>query len=583
MDNLNEHIFKLNNIILSALNNTSNIRDELIKENEKLSEFVGNSLKGAYNKILNGCIPQISAPDEPKLETAMKYSQEKRFPYAFYEFVRLSKKEPKNIKYMKCAAVCLEQMQAYKVLLKYYLPFFEKYIDQDDEMLELTALVYAEIEDYYAKAIPMYEKIIQKNTNVTFDHYMRLAILYERVYQDKNLDIQIKYAQKALETTHEMNETLVLLAKLYYRAGKINEYRECFNKILSNNPSADDIVAFGSFLINEGKIKEGFDKYRLRFDTMYYLKGTYYPKPLTREKHWDGVKDISNSTVIVHFEQGFGDSVMFSRYIPALSAKAGKIIFVVQKNFLSLFKSSGYEKYCTLFSHEAGLMSNLELPIMNYSMMYGEGKGIEKIPYDYHIPLMDLPYLMNESPARMSESGGYLIADKDKIEIYRKKYIKDDGKFKIGFAYHGTKQSNQTYRDIPARKFIPFLKMKGIDCYSLQAGEFMKELEDLPEDVKMYNLGKDFKDFENTACAMNCMDLIITTDNVIMNLAGALGLKTYGLFNVYPEHRWYKTQGDDVGWYKSVRPFRVETFNDWDNLILEVKEHMLKDFPALKD
>ena len=59
---------------------------------------------------------------------------------------------------------------------------------------------------------------------------------------------------------------------------------------------------------------------------------------------------------------------------------------------------------------------------------------------------------------------------------------------------------------------------------------------------------------------------------------GPLGIKTYGLFNIYPESRWYKTKGDDIGWYKSVRPFQTKTFNAWADLVKEIKLAIIKDF-----
>ena len=59
------------------------------------------------------------------------------------------------------------------------------------------------------------------------------------------------------------------------------------------------------------------------------------------------------------------------------------------------------------------------------------------------------------------------------------------------------------------------------------------------------------------------MDLVITSDNGVMNLAGALGVKTFGVFNSMTEWRWIKTEGDDIAWYKSVRPFQCPSTNDW--------------------
>ena len=120
--------------------------------------------------------------------------------------------------------------------------------------------------------------------------------------------------------------------------------------------------------------------------------------------------------------------------------------------------------------------------------------------------------------------------------------------------------------------------MDNVEFYSFQSDEYAQELQELDKSVKITDLGKVFKNFEDTACAMDCMDLIISTDNVVMNLAGALGVRTYALFNKFTESRWYSVDGDDIGWYKSVKPFHAKTFNDWDNLLTEVKTEMEKEF-----
>ena len=77
------------------------------------------------------------------------------------------------------------------------------------------------------------------------------------------------------------------------------------------------------------------------------------------------------------------------------------------------------------------------------------------------------------------------------------------------------------------------------------------------------------------------MDLIITTDNVILNLAGALGVKTIALFNKETNYRWYKTEGENVGWYESVKPLQNEIQNDWNEVfskLLNLVCEFLKEF-----
>lgn len=569
----NNAIFNLNNTILSAVDKDSPLAKDIIAENDRLSGYVDRSLRKTYKMILDGYKLLHDNKEEANNVKGMLYLSSDKAGLAFWEFVRLWKKNKSDIELIKNIARALLQMKAYKVILKHFLPELEKYKDTDNDCLFIVACTYFGIPEHYEDAIPLFEEYVEKSDNPQ-DCYFRLAYLYERVYQDQKLDTQIKYAKEALKTYTNSNLVYTLLAKMYYRKGDKKTCVDYLNKMMNNNPTAEDRVAYSRFLMKEGKITEAYDIYRCRFET----GNVTYPTKLLPEKRWDGKQDLSNATVIVHYEQGFGDTIMFARYIPEIAKKAKKVIFVVQKNLIPLFKSSGYDKYCELLSHEADISTGITLKDSNRSIMYSAGSGMARIEHDFHIPLMDLPYLVGENPDRMTEAGGYLMADPDKVKEFREKYIAKDNKIKIGLAYHGTKESILTYRDISVQKFMPLFKMEGLEFYSFQSDKYADELQELDKSIKITDLGKVFKNFEDTACAMNCMDVIISTDNVVMNLAGALGIKTYCLFNVISESRWYKTKGDDVGWYKSVKPFSAKTFNDWDNLMLDVKAQLIKDF-----
>ena len=510
---------------------------------------------------------------ESILVKAISLLRENKVAQAYGEFIKLYKNNPDNTEILKRVTSCILMLKDYNIIFEFFMDKLEPLSETDKDVIAIVAGAYFSSQEHYKEALDLYEKLIKLEPD-NAEIYSRLAFCYERVYQDKLLDKQIELAEKSLRCSPNNNTTINLAAKLYFRKGNIKKCEELLNKMLKNNPSAAERVINGRFLMKQGKITEGFDIYRERFDTGIVA----YPKLLTKEKRWDGKSDLSNSTVILHYEQGFGDSVMFSRYIPQIAKLAKKVIFVVQKNLIPILKSSGFDKYCEILSHEADINPTIKLKNTNRSVMYSNGKGMGMIEHDYHIPLLDLPYLMKESPEKMEQAGGYLITDIDKINKFRDKYINKNNKIKIGLAYHGTKDSILTYRDIPVEHFLPVLKMKGVECYSFQSDEYAKELQNLDKSIKIIDLGKVFKNFEDTACAMNCMDLIISTDNVVMNLGGALGLKTYGLFNKYTESRWYKTDGNDIGWYKSVRPFHAKTHNDWDNLMKEVKSAITEDF-----
>lgn len=571
MENTKEkHIYFINNLILSAFETDENVDVEKISQEQK---FLAEKIDDDFKSALENKKQKIKL-DREELNEGVAYQALLNMDYArgVELFARLIKENPSKIDYKRCMSECLLRLGKHTLVEKYFLDDFLKETD-NLEIIKTLADMYFGIPEKFAEAIPYYERLIQlENCNPVF--FYQLSFLYERVYQNKKLNVQIDYARKALEKMSDNNLVLAFLAKLLYRNGQKSDAVKYFEQMMQNNPTPEEIVLYSRLFMKEGNLKKAYDMYRVRFKT----NNVAYPKELKEEKRWDGKKDLSDSTVILHYEQGFGDSVMFIRYLPYLAKLAKKVILVVQKNLIPILKSSGYDKYCEILSHEADISPNIKLKDVNSSIMYTTASGMSRIPHDFHVPMMDLPYLFDESPEKMFEAGGYLKVDEAKVEEYRKKHIKDNKKIKIGISYHGTSQSNQTYRDISLIEFLPLLTMENVDVYSFQADEYASEIDDLPKEAKIYDLGRKFKNFEDTACAMSCMDLVISTDNVVMNLAGALGIKTYGLFNVFTESRWYKTEGDDIGWYKSVKPFMAKDFNDWKPVIDSIKECVKKEF-----
>lgn len=566
-------IFSLNNIIMSAYPEDKDLFRTLSDENNLMLTFVDKKLVSEFEDIKSGKQITYDPQSPPTLEDAVLCSNTGSFGQSFWEFFRLYRQNPADDSLLKSAITNLLMLKGYDVVLDHFSSILKEKMNADPEIMNMLASAYFLTQEHYEEALPLYEMLKEVYPDSVMVFY-RLALCYERLYQDKYLDKQLEYAKKAYEISDDENIPHELLAKYYYRSGNKKECLKCFDHILKNEPSPENKVAYGRFLMKEGFISEGFRAYLSRFDTGKVA----YPVLLTADKRWNGKSDLSSSVVIVHYEQGFGDSVMFSRYIPKISRLAKKVIFVVQKNLIPVFKSSGFDKYCEILSHEADVNLNITLEDTNKSVMYSKGQGMGKIPHDYHIPLLDTPYLFEEAPDKMEEAEGYLKTDPKKVQEFREKYINKNDKIKVGLAYHGTKDSLLTYRDISVKKFLPLLKMDNVEFYSFQSDEYAQELQELDKSVKITDLGKVFKNFEDTACAMDCMDLIISTDNVVMNLAGALGVRTYALFNKFTESRWYSVDGDDIGWYKSVKPFHAKTFNDWDNLLTEVKTEMEKEF-----
>ena len=190
--------------------------------------------------------------------------------------------------------------------------------------------------------------------------------------------------------------------------------------------------------------------------------------------------------------------------------------------------------------------------------------------------MMDLPIICETQYDTIPRAEGYLKVSKTKVNAYRKKHINDNDKLKIGIAYEGTLASKETDRDIPLEFLYPLMQMPEVEVYSFQVDDLTRQMDRVPQDCNLIRLGKTFSNWEDTACAMNCMDLMVTTDNGVMNLAGALGIKTFGLFNTITEWRWFKTQGEDIAWYKSVKPFQCPTSKAWAVPMTQIVEEVQK-------
>lgn len=399
------------------------------------------------------------------------------------------------------------------------------------KLLTLANFFNLQLKDY-KNAIKYYERYL-KIDETKSAVYTILASLYAKEYGDLSLKDQIYYFEKAFRL--RPNDRLILhgLAFCYEKAGKKNVAEKYYKELLKNNPTENDYFNYGGFLINCGNFEEGHKYFAHRFNIDdINLK---YPLSGADEKKWDFKTDITDKTLLIHYEQGFGDTFMYCRFVPLMKKFAKNIIFVVQDEVYDLIKSSK--------------------TISNGIKVVSDKSDLSKLKYDYHMALLDTPYVLKTNSADLPYPEGYLSVSDKKIKDYAKKYLNKGKNLKIGFAYHGNKSANYHGRDIDFSLFKVLFNIEGVDFYS-----FSSEKED---DERVIYLNDTFKDFTHTACALKNMDIVITTDNVILNLAGALGVKTIGLFNKYTNYRWFKTKGSNVGWYNSVKPIQAEDESCW--------------------
>lgn len=402
--------------------------------------------------------------------------------------------------------------------------------------------------DIPEKAIEYFEKLIEVDPDNALA-YNSVGHLYSKLDIPDVLEKQFFYFRKAYEIAPDDANFVKSLLTVYEKMHNEEKVKEFYPKLIELAHTPRHALNYGLYEFGWGNIQKGYSYFVERFDLENYPVG--YPKDiLGLPTKWNYKDDISDKVLLVHYEEGFGDSIMFGRFLPFIKQYAKETVLVLQKVLIDLFENSPIFKGIKIFDDV-----KLALDYIG-SQQY------------VHMPLMDLPYPLGVDSFFIPYDTKYLS------ESVKQTFPKN--KLNIGIAYSGDVSANYNGRDIALKEFYKLAKIEGVQLYSLQVGETTKQLESMPADVSIIDLGKTFDTFMDTANAIAGLDLVISSDNVILNLAGAIGVRTIGLFNKYPNYRWFDLTGEDVVWYKSVKPLQCTVENNWVELVDKVEEIIIQ-------
>ena len=552
----------MDNLFLLKLNRAvwvSYLEQKKIMEAANYFEIYRNALavfKGSESEIAEAQKEIVYSLDVflSKVENLTKiFMDEKDYPQALICCSAYFKHDKKNTKILKYYVECLRELKQYDLEIE-FLHYIESISKSNNEINKFIAEAYYNQENYY-KAAEYLDKYLDNKKNINADEYNLQGCYYNKLYSDlsKNID----HARKSLDAfikASEMKPSKTFLKNITIMASKCNEYeigKKAWDEIKkSYTMTNDDKYDYAAFCLKHEDFNGWYEYFEARFDKEN--GPTQFPK--LNKPRWNGKKDLSNSTLLVHYEQGFGDSFLMYGYLPRLVKKVKHLVFVVQDIIYPLLKDNEY---------------GIEvLP---------SGTDISKIKYDYYIPAMSIPIVLKYDRSNLSVGEGYIKADKKLVADYKSKYFEND-KLKIGLSLSGS-SAGDTNRDIAPDVLSALDELENIELYCIT-----KDIEDKDFDCfkkhKVINIAKTFNNFSDTAAAMENMDIIVSTDNVLLNLAGALGKKTFGLFNWANQFRWFDLTGDNVIWYTSVKPFVNDKMNNWEysvsNVVKELKKLISK-------
>ena len=414
------------------------------------------------------------------------------------------------------------------------------------EVSRLLALTY-NAQKRYKDSINILEKCIPCND---YDIYFILAVAYKNNLEFEKAENSYL---ESLKLNPESEDTWYNLANLYLFLNKPEKAIDCFKKCLTLKP--DDIEAKYFLSLCYFRLKDyenglPYFENRLCRKTAIETQMHTYPKLIEKSKLWQG-EDIKDKVLYTYYEAGFGDMIMFMRYIKELEKQCKKLIIKPQIQLTQLIKEN---------------FPNIE--VMDVFTDESE------LDFDYHIPFLSVPYVLNLSTKDMfMHHDKYLKAVPEKVKYFKDKYFNND-KFKIAIKWQGNTYY-ETDRVINVEAFAPLFDLKNVKIYSAQTFEGAEEFEKLSSKYDITDLSKDFRDFSYTAGALENVNLVICSDTSLAHLAGALGKPCIVLLPYNYNWRWH-TDLTHCDWYDSVKLYRLKADESWNDLM----KRIVKELPA---
>ncbi len=258
------------------------------------------------------------------------------------------------------------------------------------------------------------------------------------------------------------------------------------------------------------------------------------------QPRWIGETPLAGKTVLLHSDEGLGDTIQFARYAPLLAARGARVILEVDPALHPLL---------------AGMDGIVCVP-----------RGAEAVPeFDLHCPLSSLPLACGTRLETIPADAGVPAPPQAVVDAWKAR-LGPHHRLRVGLAWSGNpSHGNDRNRSVPLRMLAPLL-----DCeatfVSLQKELRPADAACLQEQGAIIDLTAHLSDFVETAALLSCLDLVITVDTSVAHLAGALSRPTWLMLPYTPDYRWLLDRSDSP-WYRTMRLFRQDARRDYAPVI----------------
>ena len=292
-----------------------------------------------------------------------------------------------------------------------------------------------------------------------------------------------------------------------------------------------------------GNLKEGWRLWEARKRKTIPVGFKDFGLPL-----WTGAQEVSGRRILLHWEQGFGDTIQFIRYASLVKAKGADVALMVQPELAPLLRR---------------VMPDMQV--------------VEAVPAEATLqcPLMSLPRAFATELETIPPAPVWQ-ADDARRAMWRGRLGASD-RPRIGFAWRGSAgHGNDRNRSLPLRAFLSVID-ESRAWFGIQKGMPATDHEALSAAPQLRIFDAEITDFEDTAALIAELDLIITVDTSLAHLAGSMGRNCWVMLPFNPDWRWLLDR-EDSPWYPSIRLFRQKKLGDWASVMAQLRAALQRRF-----
>lgn len=371
------------------------------------------------------------------------------------------------------------------------------------------------------------------------------------VYKDLGQhELAIAHYNKAIEANPNFATAYFNVATSKHETRHLDEAMACYERALAIQPDYGDALWNQSLLLLlKGDYEKGWKQYEQRWlkkDMPFHG----YDKPL-----WDGAR-FDGKTILLHGEQGLGDSLQFIRYAKPVKRQGGKVIVVCPPTLQRIFES-----------------------IEEIDQVVPEGAPIPD--YDLQAPLLSLPMIFKTTLETIPAEVPYLSAPQDLMNAWAER-LRPYTNLKVGLVwagnprkFHAESHAIDRRRSMTLEQFAPLANIPNVTLFSLQKGEPAQQAKNPPHGMTLIDFMDEIDDFAGTAALIANIDLIVSVDTSVVHMAGALAKPVWMLSRFDGCWRWLLDR-DDSPWYPTMRLFRQTKAGEWQPVIKDVQKALAK-------